>query len=105
MILDGTELITIEGCVFERLDGNAVMVSGYSRNATIANNEFAWIGDTAIALWGRTTGDPYGLNGWNGTDGNQPRYTHVERNYAHELGIWEKQSSCARICQLPHAPN
>lgn len=26
-----------------------------SRNATISRNEFVWIGDSAMAAWGRTT--------------------------------------------------
>ena len=93
VILDGTESATIDGCVFERLDGNAVIVSGYNRNATIRNSEFVWIGDTAIVEWGRTTGDPTGVDGPDGTNGDQPRYTQIVGNFAHELGIWEKQSS------------
>ena len=28
-----------------------------------------------------------------GMDGLQPRYTHVLRNYVHEIGHYEKQSS------------
>ena len=93
LFFEGSEATTIAGCVFERLDGCAVMASGYTRAANISDNEFAWVGDTAIALWGRTTGDPVGLDGPDGTDGNQPRGSLVSRNFAHELGIWEKQSS------------
>jgi hypothetical protein len=42
--LSGTEGATFDGCTFERLDGNAVMVSGYNRNATVSNSDFAFIG-------------------------------------------------------------
>ena len=73
LIFEGTEDVLVDGCVFERLDGNAVIVSGYGRYATLTDNSFSWIGDTAIALWGRTTGDPLGVDGWDGSDGNQPR--------------------------------
>ena len=33
--VSGVERVTVEGCLFERLDGNGVMISGYSRNTTI----------------------------------------------------------------------
>ena len=88
----------VQGCVFERLDGNAVIVSGYNRNAVIDSCEFAWIGDTCIAEWGRTRGTPVdgpdgGQDGWDATNGDQPRYTQITNNFAREMGIWEKQSS------------
>jgi hypothetical protein len=31
--------------------------------------------------------------GWDGTAGNQPRGTSILRNFAHELGIFNKQSA------------
>ncbi len=91
--LEGTEGASVDSCVFERLDGMAVLLSGYNRNARLTRNSFKWIGDSAMVAWGRTTGDPTGQDGWDGTDGNQPRYTVVEFNIASEVGIWEKQSS------------
>ncbi len=69
---------------------------------------FLWTGKqntkihSAIALWGdtegiefenTTNGGVYATMGWDGTPGNQPRGTLVSNNYAHELGIFEKQSS------------
>ena len=83
----------MEGCVFERIDGMAVLLSGYNRNAAIRSNTFKWIGDSAIVSWGRTTGDPTGQDGWDGTGGDQPRYNVIEYNFASEVGVWEKQSS------------
>lgn len=35
IFMQGTEQTLIDGSSFERLDGNAVMVSGYNRDATI----------------------------------------------------------------------
>ena len=103
LFLEGTKNVTIDTCIFERLDGNAIMVSGYNRNTTIQYNEFAWIGDTAIAQWGYTSGvSAVPGMGWDGTDGNQPRFSNILYNFAHELGIWEKQSSFyfqAKSCQ------
>ena len=105
VFLQGTESITFNGCTFARLDGNAVMISGYNRNATISNNDFSYIGGNAIAAWGYTNetktdpgrpgvqieNAPYA--GVDGTDGNHPRYTNVIGNVAREVGLYEKQSS------------
>lgn len=104
VFLEGTKNVTIDGCIFERLDGNAIMVSGYNRNTTITRNEFAWLGSTAIAQWGytKTVDESAPGMGWDGTDGNQPRFSNISYNFAHELGIWEKQSSFytqAKSCQ------
>lgn len=86
LFFEGCERTTIEGNIFERLDGNALVLSGYHRNATISKNEFLWIGDSAMVSWG------YSL-GMDGTNGEQPRFTKVVGNLVHELGLFEKQSS------------
>eukprot|EP01083_Nonionella_stella_P012567 35640_1 len=97
IILDGTEAITITDNLFTRLDGIAVSINRYNRNISIFKNEFAWIGDTVIAAMGDTTGvafeDSRTEMGFDGTNGNQPRFVNISLNYVHELGIWEKQSS------------
>jgi len=72
--------------VFTRLDGNALFLSAFNLNTSIVGNEFVWIGDTAIASWGNSTGI-------DATAGNFPRYTQVIGNLIHELGHYEKQSS------------
>ena len=99
VFVEGSERVTVEGCVFDRVDGNAIIFSAYNRNASITYNEFAWIGATAIALWGNTEDSPgadrvmpegYGSDG---TSGNQPRFTTVAYNLAREIGVLEKQSS------------
>ena len=56
VFLEGTMHATVTGCVFERVDGNAIMMSAYNRNGSITHNEFAWIGATAVAMWGNTDG-------------------------------------------------
>lgn len=102
LFFEGTENVMVDSCVFERLDGNAVMISGYNRGLTIQNSEFVWIGDTAIGSWGYTTGAGIDGMGPDGTDGNQPRFNKILNNFVHELGLWEKQSSFyfqAKSCQ------
>eukprot|EP01044_Picomonas_judraskeda_P011433 COSAG03_NODE_1556_length_3876_cov_228.651046_7_plen_89_part_00 len=57
-----------------RLDGNGVFVSGYTRAVNLTDNEFSWIGCNPMASWGYTDEN-------DGTDGQQPRYTYIARNY------------------------
>lgn len=50
--LEGTEHVNIEHCLFERIDGNGVLISGYNRNATLRANEFHWVGENGVVSWG-----------------------------------------------------
>ena len=102
VFVEGAEHFGFFGCVFERLDGNGIMLSGYNRYATVEDSEFAWIGSSAIASWGYTTGSPVPGMGPDGTGGTQPRFSQILNNFVRELGIWEKQSSFyfqAKSCQ------
>ena len=69
------------------------MQGGYTRDVIIANNEFAWLGESAVVSLGDTAGGP--VEGWgvNGTAGTQPRGTKLWFNFARELGIINKQSA------------
>ena len=53
---------------------------------SIIDNELVFIGDNAIASWGKT-------QEWDGRGGDQPRFTRIANNYVHELAFFEKQSS------------
>ena len=86
LFIEGATGITISHNTLTRLDGNGVFVSGYTRNVSITDNEFKWIGCSPMASWGYTEEN-------DGMDGQQPRYTYVTRNYVHEFGHYEKQSS------------
>jgi hypothetical protein len=63
--------------IFKRVDGNAVIVSGYNRGVQLVDNDFSFIGDCAMATWGYTKD-----NDNDGTDGEQPRHTLIKGNYA-----------------------
>jgi hypothetical protein len=86
IFIEGAEGISIQHNTLTRLDGNGVFVSGYTRDVTINDNEFSWIGCSPMASWGYTDEN-------DGMDGQQPRYTYVLRNYVREFGHYEKQSS------------
>ena len=96
VFIENAERIDVSSNVFDRVDGNAVMLSSYVRNASIQYNEFAWIGATAVAAWGDTEGGDARLPpgyGQDGSAGNQPRGNVISHNLCRELGVWEKQSS------------
>ena len=86
---------------FTNLDGNGISINGYTRDVTISNNEFSFIGDNAIASWGHTGScadaecalDLGYKVGPDGRNGEQPRGTQIIGNLARELGIYQKQSS------------
>jgi hypothetical protein len=93
LFFEGTVGTTVEGCFLTSLDGNAVFFSGYNRNATVVQNEFLGIGETAISQWGYTDGSPVAGLGFDATAGNQPRGTQVVGNFVHEVGLFTKQNS------------
>jgi hypothetical protein len=87
LLLEGTTGATVTGVHFSKCESNAVFLSGYNRAASIERNIFTWLGQSAIASWGRVA------NGNDGTGGEQPRGTVVRDNWASEVGVLQKQSS------------
>jgi hypothetical protein len=49
--VEGAENVLVEGCLFERIDGNGVMISGYNRNTSIIDNEFHLVGENGVVSW------------------------------------------------------
>eukprot|EP00041_Stephanoeca_diplocostata_P013202 m.230408 g.230408 ORF g.230408 m.230408 type:complete len:487 (+) comp19259_c0_seq4:384-1844(+) len=101
VFLENTEKVQIESCGFRDLGGNAVFLSGYTRNVTVSNSTFAFIGENAMAAWGFTddlnnrTDEPTLPRGVeiNGSSGLQPRYTTIVNNIVSDIGLNERQSS------------
>jgi hypothetical protein len=85
--------VNITRCTFWRLDNGGIFVGGYARGVIIADNEFAWLGESGVVSVGDTEGGPVPGWGVDGTAGNQPRGMKIWRNYGHELGIINKQSA------------
>ena len=84
--LEGTERVTVSNSLFYRTDANAVFLAAYNRNATIVDNEFAYIGMSAVVTFGTTDQD-------DGTVGTQPWGTVIAYNLVHEIGAYQLQSS------------
>jgi hypothetical protein len=86
--LEGTESFSVTDSLFERIDGNGVMLNGFNRNATIASNEFSWVGATCVASWGYSSECVNGncsfkipwREGPDARGGEQPRGTRILNN-------------------------
>lgn len=94
LFIENAENVTISNSTFSRLDGNAVFLSRYTRDVSVLESEFAWLGMSGVAFWGDT-------NLWDATSGNQPRRTRIESNFFRELGIYVKQSSAVGMAKSP----
>jgi len=100
--VSGAERTLIENCLFERNDGNGIMISGYSRNTSIVGNEFHLIGENGVVSWGYTADFENATRavpipktqGPDATDGNHPQGNLIESNMFHEIGHFQKQVSC-----------
>ena len=86
LFIEGAQNIAVDNCLFSNIGGNALFLSNFIRNAIISNNEFVWIGDSAIAAIGSS-------KLIDGTNGNQPRGTRILSNLIHEVGIFGKQTA------------
>ena len=54
IFFEGTEDCSVTHSDFQRVDNNCLFVSGYNRHTTFADNNFAWLGLSAMAGWGYT---------------------------------------------------
>ena len=105
-LLGNVSRCTVARCLFSRVDGNALMVSGRARGVEIVGNEFHLVGESAIVQWGRTRdfndgggggAPPRNLPAGVGPDargGDHPVGTRVIANFVHEIGHNQKQVSC-----------
>jgi hypothetical protein len=92
--LKDTERITISNMLFSRLDSNAIFLGGKNRNASILDSECVWLGMNCVASLGETNQD-------DATGGEQPWGTVLSGIVAHELALFEKQSSAFFLGRTP----
>lgn len=87
LTVEGASGLTLQGLTFTRLDGNAVSLNGWTRDVSVVGCEFAWLGESAVASWGRA-------DGADARRGTQPLRTNMSGCVCREIGIVQKQSSC-----------
>ena len=99
----GAENVLIEGCLFERIDGNGVMISGYNRNTSVVDSEFHLVGENGVVAWGytadfpgakRAVPIPFG-QGPDATNGNHPKGSQI-RFARHRSPVNHQHSLVAR---------
>ena len=74
-----------DSCTFDNVGGSGLLLYRYVRNAVIQRSEFVRIGAHAIMSVGTS-------QMVDGTGPDHPHGTKVLYNFAHEIGIQEKQS-------------
>eukprot|EP00041_Stephanoeca_diplocostata_P031274 m.971050 g.971050 ORF g.971050 m.971050 type:complete len:945 (+) comp23926_c0_seq7:45-2879(+) len=84
VVVEGAVNPVVQRCVFDAPGGNGLLLSNYVRGAVVAQNEFKYVGDTAVVLLGST-------RLCDATGGNQPRASLVHGNFIHEVGLYGKQ--------------
>ena len=87
VFISAASAVSVEGCLFTQLGGIGVLVSDWAQQVTVDSNEFAWLGDSGVALLGSSSG----IDGVSNVQ--QPNGTTVSRNLLRETGIYVKQSS------------
>ncbi|MBE9462311.1 right-handed parallel beta-helix repeat-containing protein [Dyadobacter subterraneus] len=80
LLLNGTETCAIKGCSFTDLGGNAIMLSGYNKNDTIANCLVSYVGASAVSLIGNDK-----------VETANSRQISISNNIIHHTGEIEKQ--------------
>lgn len=115
LLLDGTEKITVVGCNFYELGGNAIFVSNYNKNNQLKDNHIYNIGASAISFVGsadavRSPAFRYeNFVPWKEMDfakgpqsDNYPQYCLASGNLIHHIGTIEKQVAGAEISMAAH---
>ena len=54
VLIENSEGTVVDGCAFVRIDGNGISLNNYNRHVIFSNNDFSWIGDSAMTSWGST---------------------------------------------------
>jgi len=84
----GSQNCSVVGSLFVNLGGTGVMLSGWNRGSQIADNEFLWLGESAIVSAG-LSGDQFDNSAPGVPYGESPL---IARNFAHEFGLFVKQT-------------
>lgn len=115
ILLEGTAHISITDCNFYELGGNAIFLSNYNKNNSIADNHIYNIGASAIAFVGdanavRSPAFRYenavpfaSMDFAKGPKSNNyPQYCTASGNLIHHIGLIEKQVAGTEISMSAH---
>jgi hypothetical protein len=92
----GSQRCTLSSALFSRTDANAVFIGGRSRNVSVLDSEFVWLGMSAVASLGLTDQE-------DATGGEQPYGTLLSGLVVREIALYEKQSSAFFLGRTPLA--
>ena len=104
VFLDGVEDCSLENCYFDALGGNGLFISNHNRRIRVYGNTFAYLGDSAVCLVGKshveTTGSlpcPIcGAIGWWDFGPDPEDYSTgcvISNNLIHHIGVYGKQTA------------
>lgn len=117
LFLTNARNITVKGCVFDEIGGNAIMMSGYNEAHRITGNRMTQIGASAVLIAGKENAvrepshwdhDDHKTGIQDRTPGpkseDYPRRITVEYNCMYDMGLYEKQVSgvCMSISSHIH---
>ncbi|EKX52577.1 hypothetical protein GUITHDRAFT_101744 [Guillardia theta CCMP2712] len=85
LTISHAERVEVLDCHFLRAGGNGLVLRNLTRNVRITGNHFSWTGDSAIVLAGF-------VEDCEDREETVPLDTLISHNFAHELGIWGKQT-------------
>jgi hypothetical protein len=89
IFVEGAQNVSISGCSFDQLDGNALFLSRFVRDCVVRDNDFSKIGDSGILVVGAS-----GEHRTNNKDNREyPARNLIEGNHIDTVGVWCKQSA------------
>ena len=86
LVLEAAERVTVAGCNFSAVGGNAVLLSNHVWDARLFSNEVGFAGDSGFVLVGATQL----------ADGSAPSYPNrveLSFNVVHDVGVYGKQTA------------
>ncbi len=102
--MEGVEDCAVENCFFDAVGGNALYISHHARRVQVYGNTFAYTGDSAVCLVGKSHVIERGAmpcpfcgakSYWSfGPDPEDyPAYCLISNNLMHHIGVYGKQTA------------
>ena len=96
--IENAENISLLGCNFIQVNGNAVVITKHARYIRLEDGDFQKIGDSGVVVVGELPLDrPYLFDETNITASTIPRNITIARNHFGQVGVFGKQTSALFI--------